>query len=666
MMRAIMSSLTLDQALDRGLRAQSARDFAAAEQAYREALSIAPNDPETNSLLGLVFAQAGRLEEGVVLLQRAVELDPDESALQMNLAGGLAEAQRWRDAQQVLLALIERWPVQGPAWTRLGDACLALEEREAALLAWRRAHELDVDAVEPARKLATLARETGQRDEAVAVLEQTLSLRPTEPTLLAVLCEVLVDQRAWGRLQAAAQSWAGGARNEPLPWYFIAQSLFEQGRHREAVEAFANYLSLGAHGVADLAAFAGLCLHAHDYSGAEAALAAAREIDAQHPEVLAKSALLHMYFGRFDAAKAACLACLEREPLHVPVHTLLSRLSRGELSTESLQRMEQVAGTVAAPFDLRIPAAFAVAHAFDAMDDIDSAFVAYARAHALSAERDRLEGRVYDRSLVESRTRRLMELDWDAPMVEQAGEERLIFVVGMPRSGTTLIEAMLGAHPQVQANGELLGMQALLAQFETEDRAARRIDTAGLQAMAAHYRAELPRATGKSHVTDKHPLNFLAVGLILTLFPNAVIVHTRRDPLETGWSVYRQEFSKRWSFTHQLEDIGHFYGEYVRLMDHWERLFPGRIVTVQYEQFAGEFAAAAPALVRSCGLDWDERCLAFAGAPQPIATFSTVEVRRPVSVRRGRAALYATHLEPLRQILEAAGVDLQTGASVNA
>ena len=112
MMRAIMSSLTLDQALDRGLRAQSARDFAAAEQAYREALSIAPNDPETNSLLGLVFAQAGRLEEGVVLLQRAVELDPDESALQMNLAGGLAEAQRWRDAQQVLLALIERWPAR--------------------------------------------------------------------------------------------------------------------------------------------------------------------------------------------------------------------------------------------------------------------------------------------------------------------------------------------------------------------------------------------------------------------------------------------------------------------------------------------------------------------------------------------------------------------------
>ena len=86
--------------------------------------------------------------------------------------------------------------------------------------------------------------------------------------------------------------------------------------------------------------------------------------------------------------------------------------------------MEQVAGTVAAPFDLRIPAAFAVAHAFDAMDDIDSAFVAYARAHALSAERDRLEGRVYDRSLVESRTRRLMELDWDAPLVVQAGEAR--------------------------------------------------------------------------------------------------------------------------------------------------------------------------------------------------------------------------------------------------
>ena len=666
MMRATMSTLTLDQALDRGLQAQSARNFVAAEQAYREALSIAPNDPETNSLLGLVLSQAGRHDEGLALLQRAVELDPDESALQMNFAGGLAEAQRWRDAQQVLLALIERWPVQGPAWTRLGDACLALEERDAALLAWRRAHELDVDAVEPARKLATLARESGQRDEAIAVLEQTLTLRPTEPTLLAVLCELLVDQRAWGRLQAAAQAWAGGARNEPLPWYFIAQALFEQGRHREAVEAFATYMSLGAHGVADLAAFAGLCLHAHDYSGAEAALAAAREIDANHPEVLAKSALLHMYFGRFDAAKAACLACLEREPFHVPVHTLLSRLSRGELSTESLQRMEQVAGTVAAPFDLRIPAAFAVAHAFDAMDDIDSAFAAYARAHALSIDRDRLEGRGYDRALVEARTRRLMELDWGAPVAARADEARPVFIVGMPRSGSTLVEAMLGAHPQVQANGELLGMQSLLAQFETADREGRRLDAAALQTLAASYRADLPSAAGKSHATDKHPLNFLAVGLILTLFPNAVIVHTRRDPLETGWSVFRQEFSKRWSFTHRLDDIGHFYGEYVKLMDHWMRRFPDRIVTVQYEDFAGDFAAAAPALVRACGLEWDQRCLDFAGAPQAIATFSTVEVRRPVSVRQGRAALYAAHLEPLRRALQEAGVDLQTGGSTSA
>jgi hypothetical protein len=328
--------------------------------------------------------------------------------------------------------------------------------------------------------------------------------------------------------------------------------------------------------------------------------------------------------------------------------------------------MEQVAGTVAAPFDLRIPAAFAVAHAFDAIDDIDSAFAAYGRAHALSAERDRLEGRAYDRALVESRTRRLMEIDWGAPLTGAAGESRPIFIVGMPRSGTTLIEAMLGAHPQVQANGELLGMQALLAQFETEDRAGRRIDAAGLQAMAAHYRAELPQAMGKSHVTDKHPLNFLAVGLILTLFPNAVILHARRDPLETGLSIFRQEFSKRWAFTHQLEDIAHFYAEYVTLMNHWEQRFPGRIITVQYEDFAGSFAEAAPSLVQACGLPWDSRCLDFAGAPQAIATFSTVEVRRPVSVRRGRAERYAAHLEPLRRALLAAGVDLQTGGSASA
>ena len=149
------------------------------------------------------------------------------------------------------------------------------------------------------------------------------------------------------------------------------------------------------------------------------------------------------------------------------------------------------------------------------------------------------------------------------------------------------------------------------------------------------------------HVTDKQPLNFEAVGLILRLFPHAVVICLRRDPIETGLSVYRQEFNKPWTFAHRLEDIGHAYRRHERLVAHWEKIFPDRILIVRYEDFASDFLQAAPRLVRACGLDWEQGCLEFQRLPNPFSTFSTVQVRDPVANLNGRAARYAPYLGPL-------------------
>jgi hypothetical protein len=143
-----------------------------------------------------------------------------------------------------------------------------------------------------------------------------------------------------------------------------------------------------------------------------------------------------------------------------------------------------------------------------------------------------------------------------------------------------------------------------------------------------------------------------------------VILHVRRDPLETLLSIWRQEFAKSWAFTHRLEDLGHYYGEYARLMAHWERVLPGRLITLRYEDFAADLSAAAPRLLEACGLDWEPQVLGYASLERPIATFSAVDARGPVAVRRGRAARYAAHLAPLVDSLRAAGVDPTTGELV--
>ena len=138
------------------------------------------------------------------------------------------------------------------------------------------------------------------------------------------------------------------------------------------------------------------------------------------------------------------------------------------------------------------------------------------------------------------------------------------------------------------------------------------------------------------------------------MLPNAVIVHVRRNPVETCLSIYRQEFNKNWTLAHRLADIADYYARYAQLVAHWERVLPGRLVTIQYEDFVADFANAAPRLVQACGLDWEPQCLEFQKSPRAIVTFSTVQARSEVALGNGRA-------QKLREASPAVGCDARGG-----
>jgi hypothetical protein len=284
--------------------------------------------------------------------------------------------------------------------------------------------------------------------------------------------------------------------------------------------------------------------------------------------------------------------------------------------------------------------------------------MAYESAHALAMERDRRENRRYRPEETETRAAQIRRAADEMPAIggdPGAGRPAPIFIVGMPRSGTTLIESVLGAHSKVFAGGERPIMQHVLRTSLALHASGRTPDAQTMRDWTDAYFARMP--TDRDCITDKHPLNFEAAGLVAKLLPRALILHVRRNAVETCLSIYRQEFTKHWAFAHRLADIAHFYGCYARLVDHWERMLAGRFVTIRYEQFVQNFASAARELVRTCGLDWEERCLSFQDSPRAIATFSTVQARGPVRLPGLRAPKYAKHLQPLRAALEKAGVD---------
>jgi tetratricopeptide (TPR) repeat protein len=594
-----MSRSIFVETLERGVSAHQAGRLDDALKSYRAALEIRPNDAEASSLCGLALLHSGQGAEAMPFLQQAVDREPRQNGFRLNLAEGLAQ--------------------------------------------------------------------TGRPDRAMVELGLIIATDPTNAQALsrfyALESDALIKQRNWAKLLANGLAWTKIDAKSPAAWRSLARAAFENGRLLDSVRAFAHSLSLSQPTAAELTAYAGLCLQALEMEEARTVLAQAEALDPNYPQMLGTYGLLMMYEGRFTEAEAYCRRCLQHKPDFVPAYSTLSRLRRGALEDADLQVLDQLARTADLPGDFRIPAIFCIAHAYDARGDFDAAFAAYRAAHSLARQRDALENRAYDSNQDAARVDRIVRLSEKLPEVAPPDNApRAIFVVGMPRSGTTLIESVLGAHSRVFACGERPVMRQILRFLLGVDQDGNVVDEARLQDWGKLYFRDLPNIGNADHVTDKHPRNFEAAGLIARMLPNAVIVNVRRDPLETCLSIYRQEFNKHWTFTHDLLDIADYYKRYAQLVALWERTLPGRFVTIRYEDFVANFASAAPQLLQACGLDWEPRCLQFQNAPRAITSFSTVQARSPVALANGRVEKYRRHLGPLIAALEAAGIDLQTGA----
>jgi hypothetical protein len=247
-----------------------------------------------------------------------------------------------------------------------------------------------------------------------------------------------------------------------------------------------------------------------------------------------------------------------------------------------------------------------------------------------------------------------------------------IFIVGLPRSGTTLVERILGSHSSVTAAGELNDFPQALVEAVSRSANTRSIPRQELVARSARidfaalgrdYLERTRPATGRTpRFTDKMPLNYLYCGIIRRALPNARIVHLTRHPLATCYAIYKTLFKDGYPFSYDLEEIGRYYVGYRKLMDHWRRTMPGAIHDLSYERLIADQAGETRRLLEFCGLEWEDACLAFQRNPAATTTASATQVRQPLydsSVEQWRH--YATQLEGLRRQLLAAGIELVSG-----
>lgn len=233
-----------------------------------------------------------------------------------------------------------------------------------------------------------------------------------------------------------------------------------------------------------------------------------------------------------------------------------------------------------------------------------------------------------------------------------------IFILGMPRSGTTLIEQILSSHSRVFGAGELNDISQIVRTLEARlkrpyPQFMLSLSHSDARGFGKEYLKRLEKLSKSTeYVINKQPLNFKYIGLILLMFPNAIIIHAQRDPVDTCLSCYFQNFSKGQEYSFDLEKLGHFYNGYQELMTHWQTSFEDKIFSIQYETLVADPEPSIQQLLEFCGLDWEPSCLTHHDTSRPVATASKYQVRQPIyasSVQRWKR--YENELQPLLNIL---------------
>ncbi len=353
-------------------------------------------------------------------------------------------------------------------------------------------------------------------------------------------------------------------------------------------------------------------------------------------------------------AEQAYRAALAVQPGYAEVYANLVTTKKytagDEQDTESILRLLQTNGLAereAAHLH------FALGKIFDDRGEYDTAFTHYREGNRLMRQTVQFSaadfGAYVDRIIGTFGSELLAQRD-----VFGSQSELPVFIIGMPRSGTTLIEQIVSSHPAVHGSGELDKLATLAAGLDSYPETTRALDGSALQHLAAEYEARLLRDAppGTQRITDKMPSNLLHLGFVALLFPRARVIHCRREPLDVCLSIFFQAFSGGNEYAYDLTDIGMYYRQYERLMAHWGAVSPLNMLEVRYEDLVTDPENITRRLIEFLGLPWDDRCLAHTENQRPIQTGSIWQARQPIytsSVQRWRR--YEKHLGPLKRAL---------------
>jgi tetratricopeptide (TPR) repeat protein len=608
------------------------------------ALRLQPNYPEAMNNLGLTLQESGDLAAAIEQFQTAAALRPDFASAHNNLANAL----RTRGDETAAIAHFRRAvqcdPRMAEAHTNLGQLLCERQELTEALTHFRRAVQLRPDFAEARSNLGNVLRDMGQLDEARREYAEALRLDPEIGMISNNMAQLLQEEGRFDDAVSWYQQALGLDSRSPRIHCNLASALGEKDRHEEAAAEYETALRLDPR---HAEAHSGLGSVRHEQGRDDDAKVHYETALELKPDLISAAChlgVLHEEHNDLPGAEAQFRAMLRQRPGNATALAHLATMLRSKLPDEDLTALRQRLDDPSVRDGQRAALHFGMAQALAARHQYAEAAEHLRNANALTLAAWQERGETSEPAKHSEYVSRMIATCSTEFFERVRGlgleTERPVFIVGMPRSGTTLVEQVLASHSQVFGAGELRfareQFESLPAAMSSSDSAMdclARLDRATIQAVGAHY---LDRLLGLNdtvpRIVDKMPDNTLYLGMLAALFAEAKFIHFVRDFRDTAVSCWMTNFRQiRWA--NDPDHIAARFEDYQRLMKHWRATLPVPLLEVPYEDTVADLEGTARRLLVWCGLDWEPACREFHKTERPVRTASVTQVREPVYTR---------------------------------
>jgi tetratricopeptide (TPR) repeat protein len=628
----------------------------------RAHLDTATNDAIATSLLGSALLRDGQVDDALAVLRAASQKEPASFAAFGDLGFACAQAGRQDEAIAAFERAVELKDDFYPGWSFLSRLRFQAGQTDRAVDAFRRADACDphkaqfqevqtaisaerfADAEQRCRALlqrqpgypraaytlAHLASRVGAHDEAARILRQALEFYPADVNLRAALVVSLEEAGTYAAALEEARRITELDGAVVASWLVLGRVHGHCGNYEE-------------------------CLRCYDRASQ---LADPDDRDTHGNVQLLRGHILKI-LGRHDDGIAAYRQSIAAMPGNGAGWWGLADMKTHRFDDADVAAMQALVADTTIRQEQRTQAAFALGKAAEDRDDYQQAFAHYAEANALRSNAGFDPEAQWQgiRSIKAAYSAEVLAVQAEPPPKGPVP----IFIVGLPRSGSTLLEQILASHSAVEGTMELATLPNVLRRITIEGGKRKLNYPASMaefnpQALAEWGQAYLDDTamyrTDKPCFIDKLPTNFDKIGLIHKLLPQAIVIDARRHPMDCGFSCFRQHFAGGHLWSYDLQHIGSYYNAYLELMDYWDEVLPGKVLCVQYEKVIEDTEAATRRLLAHCGLPFEDACLRFFENRRPVRTASSEQVRQPIYTSAvARWKRLATELEPLQQAL---------------